>query len=227
VGIISEDDVRTDEPRRGLFHQAALVTNGIGGRASRTPSGGNARRRGSVLATVVIAVLVAVLVGAIGVLPSRGTAAQGSTPANAEHPLVGAWIVDPEVDDPTNPPSFDAFMADGTVVNIGSDGASIGAWEATGPRTAMMTFPGLVQDSEGEAAFILRGNLEVDETGESLTGSHSFTLIAADGTVLAAAQGGAASGTRLHAEPLEEGGKTLPGFPAWEPAALEAGTPTS
>jgi hypothetical protein len=210
VSITIADNVRTGNPRRGLIRRAKA-------------SGGSAMRHRSVL----VALVVALLVGAVGVVHSVGTEAQQATPATAGHPLVGTWIVDPEGEDPTNPPSFDAFMADGTLVNIGSDGASVGSWEATGPRTATFTFAGLVQDSGGTASFILRGYLEVDETGENLTGGHSFTLVAADGTVLASAEGAGALGTRLNAEPLEEGGKTLPGYLTWTPAAPAEGTSTS
>ena len=160
----------------------------------------------------------AILVGVFGLSRAVGSASQQDT---AAHPLVGTWVVDPEINDPANPPSFDAFMADGTMVNIGSDGASVGTWEATGPRTATMTFAGLIEGNDG-AFFILRGNLEVDEAGETLTGSHSFTIVGADGTVMAAFQGEGAQGTRLHSEPVEAGGQSLPGFPTWAPATPAA-----
>lgn len=174
-------------------------------------------RGGSVLLTLVAAVL----------LSSIGTAAQQATPAaTVGHPLVGTWVVDSEIENPTNPPSFNAFMADGTLVNIGSDGASVGTWEATGPRTATMTFAGLVQGESG-VYFIIRGNLEVDEAGETLAAIHSFTLVSADGTVLMAAEGGGAQTTRIHAEPLEAVGQPLPGMPTWTPATPQAGTPTA
>ena len=195
---MTTDNVRTEDPRRGVVRRAALAT----------------------------ALVAAVLVGAVGVGRSAGTATQQTTPATAEHPLVGTWIVDPEDDDPTNPPSFDVYMADGTALNVGSEGATAGAWEATGPRTAMVTFTGLLREAGSGAAFILRANVEVDETGERFTAAHSFTLVAADGTILAAVQGGTASGTRLHAEPMEAAGP-LPGFPTWTPATPAAGTPTS
>ena len=74
-------------------------------------------------------------------------------------------------------------------------------------------------------SFIISANLDVDKTGERFTASHSFTLIAPDGTILAAVQGGGGRGTRLHAEPAEAAGP-LPGFPTWTPAAPEASTPT-
>ena len=183
--------------------------------------------RHPVLATLVLAaVLALVSTFAVG-LPLFDTAAQDATPtALAGHPLVGTWIVDPEVADPTNPPSFDVYMADGTAINVGSEGATAGAWEATGPRTAMLTLTGLLRNAGPGTAFILRANVEVDEAGESYTATHSFTLVAADGTVLAAVQGGTARGTRLHAEAAEAAGP-LPGFPTWTPATPEAGTPTT
>lgn len=173
---------------------------------------------------MLVALLVAILVGA-GIAGRPGdVAAQSSTPAaTAGHPLVGTWIVDTEVDDPSDPPSFDAFSADGTFVNIGSDGAAVGAWEATGPRTATFTFAALAQGSNGGAMVILRANIKVDETGESFTATHSFTLVAANGMILASAQGGTAHGTRLHSEPMEAGGKSLPRMPTWTPATPAAG----
>lgn len=185
-------------------------------------------RRGSAMrrSPVIVALVAALLLSAVGGSRAVAAPAQQAT-APAGHPLVGTWIIDPEVDNPTNPPSFDAFMADGTLVNIGSDGASVGSWEATGPRTATFTFTGVAQGTGSSAVFIIRGNLEVDGTGEKITGAHSFTLVSADGKVLVAVKGGGAQGTRLHAEPLEAAGQSLPGFPTWTPGTPAAGTPTS
>ncbi len=164
-------------------------------------------RRGTVLVACVL-----LLIGAIG-------ASQQST---ADHPLVGAWVIDPEVNDPANPPSYDAFHADGTFVNIGSDGASVGTWEPTGPRTANFTFSGLAAGSDGAAMFIIRGTLEVDESGERVTGDHTFTLVGANGTVMVGDGGAEAEGVRLHTETMEEVGQPLAGFPIWTPATPAA-----
>lgn len=187
---------------------------------NRTINNMTLRRRGA----ITIALVVAIALGAVSITQSVGSASQQTS---VDHPLVGAWVIDPEAADPANPPSFDAFMADGTLVNIGSDGASVGSWEATGPRTATMTFTGLVADGGGTAYFVIRGNLEVDESGDHLTGSHSFTLIGADGTVIASAEGAGARGTRIPSEPLDKGGAPLPGFPTWTPAAPAEGTPAA
>lgn len=177
-------------------------------------------------ASVLVALVAAVLVGAVGVGRAAVTATRQATPgAAAQHPLVGTWIVDPEPDDPTNPPSFDVYMADGTAINIGSEGATAGAWEATGPRTATVTFVGLFGGVGSGTSFIVRANVEVDETGQGFTAPHSFTLVAADGTVLAAAEGGAARGTRINPEPREAVGTPLAGLPTWTPVTPEAGAP--
>jgi hypothetical protein len=199
------------------------------------PRRGNASAMRSVVERAAVAkrstsilLAVALVIGMAGVGLVGVTASQQATPAaTSGHPLVGTWIIDPEIENPANPPSFDAFMADGTLVNIGSDGASVGSWEATGPRTAAFTFAGIVAGSGDAAAFIIRGTLEVDETGEALTGLHSFTMVAADGVILASAEGGGAGGTRFHTEPMDMAGQTLQGFPTWTLSAPEAATPTS
>ena len=173
-----------------------------------------------------LSVVAVVLLGALAVGRSLPTTAQDATPSpTAGHPLVGTWIVDPEVDDPTNPPSFDVYMADGTAINVGSEGATAGAWEATGPRTAAVTFVGLFGGAGSGTSFVIRANVEVDEAGQSFAAPSSFTLVAADGTVLAAARGGTARGTRINAEPAEAVGTPLAGLPTWTPATPEAGTP--
>jgi len=100
------------------------------------------------------------------------------------------------------------------------------AWEATGPRTATVTFAGLAGGPGSGASFVIRADVEVDETGERFTATHSFMLVAADGTVLTSVpEGGTASGTRL---PAQSGGAGTPlaGFPTWTPASPETGTPT-
>jgi hypothetical protein len=173
-------------------------------------------RRGMILFVCVL-----VIFGALGVNCAVGGASQQST---ADHPLVGAWVIDPEANDPSNPPSYDAFHADGTLVNIGSDGASVGTWEPTGSRTANFTFSGLVAGSEGAAMFIIRGTLEVDESGERVTGDHTFTLVGADGTVMVGAEGNGGDGVRLHTETMDAVGQPLAGFPTWMPA-MPAATP--
>lgn len=174
---------------------------------------------------MVVALLVIGMIGVLVSSPLAGTA-QDATPESGQHPLVGAWVVDPETSDPSNPPSFDIFMADGTMVNVGSDGTSIGVWEATGPNTAIFTFNGLLGDQGSEGMFVIRGDVEVAAGGQSFTGAHSFSMLTPNGEVAASFMGSGSMGTRMVAEGPDKGDAPLPGFQSWTPASPEA-TPES
>ena len=89
----------------------------------------------------------------------------------------------------------------------------------------MLTIAGLIQDAGSGAGFILRANVEVDEGGESYTATHSFTLVAADGTVLDQNAQLTATYVRLRVEPQDAVGQTLAGFPAWTPPPPATPTP--
>ena len=54
--------------------------------------------------------------------------AQDATPtASADHPLVGTWIVDTDVDYEADAPAVTVFGADGTAAHFGAQGATGGA----------------------------------------------------------------------------------------------------
>ena len=161
----------------------------------------------------------------VGGAQGRGSsAAQDGTPAaGAGHPLVGTWFVDAFPDDPTNPPDLSVYTADGGVIDISGGQAAGGAWEATGPRTAAVTFV-FVDDTEDFAGtFTIRATVEVDAAGETFAGPYSFTVVAADGTVLDSGEG-TARATRLAVEPVEAAGTPVAAVPTWMPDADE-GTP--
>jgi hypothetical protein len=90
-----------------------------------------------------------------------------------------------------------------------------------------MTFTGLALDGGGATAFVIRGTIEVDESGDAFTATHAFTLIGADGSVLMSAQGGGGHGIRIRAESPEHAANALLGFLTWTPASPAASTPTS
>jgi hypothetical protein len=170
-------------------------------------------------------IIVLLVIGVLGIFASSPLAghAQNATPDDqSHHPLIGAWIVDSETSDAANPPSFDIFMADGTLVNVGSDGTSIGVWEATGPNTAIFTFNGLMGNMGSEGMFVIRGEVEIATDGQSFTGTHAFSILTPDGTVVASYPGNGALGTRMVAEGPDKGGAPLPGFQSWTPASPEA-----
>ncbi len=189
--------------------------------------------------SVLVSLLVVLLVGlAVTARFSSGSVAQEGTPivggaqtqdatpgATAGHPLVGTWLIDSDTEDEASSPSITVFMADGGAVDVGADGASAGTWEATGPRTATLTLVGIFEEEGFGGSFFIRAEVELDEAGETFTAPYSYTVVAADGTVLETGQA-TAQGTRLRVPAAEAMGTPLAGFPTWTPATPEAGTPT-
>jgi hypothetical protein len=155
--------------------------------------------------------------------------AQDATPtAMVSHPIVGTWIVDRNPDDTADAPTLNVISADGTITDPVMGVA--GVWQATGPRTLNFTLVGITVETlagGGAGSYaVIRGTGEVDDAGETLTGSASVTIVAADGTVLASLKG-TNRAIRLHVEPEDAGGTPLAGFPAWTPATPTPATPTS
>lgn len=174
---------------------------------------------------VLVALVAAVLLGVATLGHSTGTGAQEATPgATAGHPLVGTWLLDSEVDNAADAPSVTAFAADGTAVDAGVDGASVGTWEATGPRTATLTLVGVFEEEGFGGSFFVRADIEVDEAGETFATPYTFTVVAADGTVLETGEE-TGRGTRLRVPAAGAVRTPLAGFPTWTPATPEAGAP--
>ena len=158
-------------------------------------------RRFSVLAVVLVAVA-----GLAAVGRGPGTAAQDGTPTagTAAHPLVGAWLLNTDVDDPGSRPStLASFSADGVYAQVDADGsAGIGSWAATGPTTADMTFHGLFPDEEGGGMITVRAAIEVAADGQSLTATYTLEFAGADGAATGQYGPGHVTGTRIAAEPM-------------------------
>ncbi len=176
---------------------------------------------------VILLLVVVAFAGLIGAgRMSRGTAAQdAATPAVAAvHPSVGTWIADSEAG-PADAPAIVVVTANGGVISTGTDGAIAGTWEATGPRTSTFLLVGVYEDEGSGGYFFIRGESEVDASGETEMTSYTWTDVAADGTVLDTGQD-VSRGTRLSVPPAEAVGMPLAGVPTWTPATLAAGTPT-
>lgn len=177
--------------------------------------------------SVLVVLVTGALVGALALGGSAGTTAQDATPAaTAGHPLVGTWLLDSEVDNEADAPSVTAFAADGTAVDAGSDGASVGTWEATGPRTATLTLVGVFEEEGFGGSFFVRAEIEVDAAGETFATPYTFTVVAADGTVLETGEV-TGRGTRLRVPAAGAVGTPLAGFPTWTPATPPAATPAA
>lgn len=173
-------------------------------------------------AAIAIALLIIVGIGH-GVL---GTAAQDAAPADLTgHPLVGTWIVDTNVATDNDPPEIGIFTADGTVFGLGANRWVSGAWGGADDRTGDVTMAG-VFDANGGGYVVLRGPHQVDETGDGWTCDCTFTVVAADGTVL---DSGAATAlaVRLPMESAAAAGMPLAGFPTWNSGKAATATASS
>ena len=129
---------------------------------------------------------------ALGVWPNAA-AQDASSSTTAGHPVVGAWFWENSSTDPFDD-SFAIFHADGTYVEeTPYIGTGIGVWEATGERSADLII--VFQDIEGgldptaPAAFVagtftLRLSLEVDETGNAISGTGPIEIRTPDGALV-------------------------------------------
>jgi hypothetical protein len=154
---------------------------------------------------VLLSVVAVVLLGALAVgRATFRTVAQDAAPV--DHPVVGAWVFDTDAADPANAPSYAAFHADGTYVEVHPlVGVGVGVWRATGERTADLTivFQDVDPSLSGVApgTLIIRSAVEVDPSGDALTAPFVSEGRAPDGTVLFA-NAFTATATRMAVEPM-------------------------
>jgi hypothetical protein len=142
-------------------------------------------------------------VGGVGV--ALGTTARSATAqeTTTAHPLVGAWRLSNDPNDPANV-GLGAFHADGIYVSVASDiGTGISAWRATGDRTAEAT--GLAHDTAEHNNFggtvKIWMSIEVDATGNALTAAVFVHVLNPSGTVVLEFNF-TATGTRIEVEPM-------------------------
>ena len=135
-------------------------------------------------------VLVALLLATVAAAP--GVSAQDT----AEHPAVGAWIIDPTPEDATDPPELLTVAPGGIITNAAPDGTGYGSWAATGDRTADATF--LFPFDDPEAGFVgyatVRTSIEVAEDGQSFAGTVHVRVPGRHGRGHGCARGPARSG---------------------------------
>ena len=115
-------------------------------------------------------------------------AAQDATPtALAGHPLVGTWHL--TLPGPTGVPfhALISYTADGIVTQLAPGPANgMGAWEATGPRTGVLTVTFVNTAADDPTAFesfgVARNAVEVDSAGNAYAGQGEIEFRALDGT---------------------------------------------
>ncbi|CAN5770687.1 hypothetical protein BH23CHL4_BH23CHL4_08240 [soil metagenome] len=89
------------------------------------------------------------------------------------HPVVGTWIFDNNVDDPSNSLSITTFFANGAMLDtsVGNrDSLDHGVWEPTGENTVSITFVGFFETDDGVyGTSTIRGIAEISEDGQTIT----------------------------------------------------------
>jgi hypothetical protein len=161
-------------------------------------------------------VLVVLLIG--GNLTSR--VATTTAQEDEGSAFAGAWSVTITVTDGPSFPSSMTLGDKGTVQVVGipavpsQDGAGVlftstalGAWEATGPNTAVITFTHFRSDQDGQFQGTLtpRQSITLSEDGQSFTGDYVTTFADAEGTE-AFTVTGTLEGKRIVAEGPEAAG---------------------
>ena len=119
-------------------------------------------------------------------------AAQNGTPTAGDHPFVGAWIVDTDVNDDTNFPALAVATSDGTYLESHPDvGVGVGSWEATGERTVSLTIVFRAPSETGTPVGLVTAHATVDitEDRDVWEAPYSFEGVAPDGSVLFAGEG--------------------------------------
>ena len=137
---------------------------------------------------------------------ARHSSAQNATPAaTAGHPLVGAWLLDTDTAEPSNPPTLATFSSDGVYTQIEPDTfPGVGAWRATGAQSAEMNFHQLIPVEQGGGISTIRAAIEVGADGQSVTAMYTLELVDADGVATGQYGPGQVSGTRIAVEPMGE-----------------------
>lgn len=175
-----------------------------------------------------ISLLLLAVLSLIGFVTMRGkstTAKEGTPAASAVHPFVGTWVVDTIVASQTDSPEIAIVTPDGRLAGLGANRVAGGSWEAIDAQTAMLTLV-TVSDKGGVGGYVVvRGPHVVDATGERWTCQCTFTVVAADGTVLDSGLA-PASGRRLPVQGPEAMGTALAEVPTWTPS-MPTATPTA
>jgi hypothetical protein len=170
--------------------------------------------------TVAISATLALALAAL----SPGVTAQED---GAEHPLVGAWVLDPTPDDPTD--AVDLFVVNpgGTVVSLSAEGPGVGSWEPTGDRSVDVTFRGLAFTPDGFAGLVtVRASGEVAEDGQTFTATYTIEPPAAMAQMVGLPEGelgpGEVFAQRISVEQMGETVGPAPDFSQLQPPADDA-----
>ena len=125
---------------------------------------------------------------------------------NADHGFIGSWRLTLQSDSETEANrAFASFMANGVLMTspppverfpLAPEGvvfvsAGHGAWEATGNRSASLTFCAQAMNGQGGLIGVgtVSANLELGADGQKMHGRYAFEIAGPDGAVFATEEG--------------------------------------
>jgi hypothetical protein len=139
----------------------------------------------------------------IGAFPATGALAQDDPASTAGHPFVGAWLVDTNTAEDSEPHSRLVVHPDGTLLQVDQTTVAVGAWAPTSAQTADLTIAAQVDMGDGQVATItVRANVTMDPAGDAWTGEASVERVDAAGDASGQMGPIPAAATRIVVEPM-------------------------
>ena len=154
---------------------------------------------------VLVLVMLVSLVGVVALGHPGPTRAQQATPiAASPSPLIGSWQLDTDTQDPSNPPEIATVYADGSYLEVATDGVGSGRWESTGADSANLNIWFLQTDDHGNytGTTIIRALVHLNADGQSFDADYTIELMQPDGSMSGQYGPGHAHGDRLSVEPM-------------------------
>ncbi len=151
----------------------------------------------SLSAAALVAVLATVLVA-----PSA-LAQEAAAPLFEGHPFVGAWLVDTNTNDATEPPTRLVVHPDGTLLQADQTTVAIGVWQPTGDDAAALTITAQIDVGNGAVATAtVRAEVTLDPAGDAWTAEATTEHVDAVGTSSGQLGPISAAATRIVVEPM-------------------------
>jgi hypothetical protein len=136
-------------------------------------------------------------------LSASGVLAQDDPATTAGHPFVGAWLVDTNAAEDSEPRSRLIVHPDGTVLQVDQTTVAVGVWAPTSAQTADLTIAAQVDVGDGQVATItVRANVTMDPAGDGWTGEASVERVGAAGDASGQMGPIPAAATRIVVEPM-------------------------
>ena len=116
---------------------------------------------------------------------------------------MGAWLVDTNTGDDTEPSSRLVVHPDGTLLQVDQTTVAIGVWEPTGDDAAALTIAAQIDVGDGRIATVtLRAEVALDPGGDAWTAEATVERVEATGSASGQIGPIPATATRIVVEPM-------------------------